>query len=895
MPVFFPSNVSTFSPTVNPVIFLSDNHGKGIGYFDAISGGNTNRNDIASGFRAPGFLAIVYDSTTPDADMYVYTSTATTDAAWTTTSNWTEFGGSVVNKDLGGNDLTQTADARTYDLDSASRTNPSLTFKDGATQDILKISENAGNYNVDIDGVALNLKTATDLRLEDDAGGQYVGLSAPSAVSASYTLEFPAAVATGDRLIQTDSSGVLSYAQASFSSNTLVIGAQSVDLSGLSSDNLATANLVQTASEDRTFTVADGQKLSFLATGGTSLLEINDTDTALYTGNTIPLRFNDADGSAYVGVVAPSAVTSYTLTLPNAVASGGDRLIQSDTSGNLSYAAASFTSNTLVIGAQSVDISGAGTNTNLGNTDLSSSATNRFFNLAVSGSLGFRTSGSSNLLSISAADSAIKTGANIPIRLLDQAAGDYVGLAVPSSVTSYTLTFPNEVAAGDRLIQTDSSGNLSYAELSYSTNTLVIGAQSVDIGGNDTNLATANLTQSDTARTYDLAASGTLAFRNSSSAALLTIDNNGQVITGNAVDLRLSDDTGGEYVGFSAPSAVSTSYTLTFPDAVATDDRLIQTDSSGVLSYAELTIGGNTIAIGAQSVHVSNIEFEGVAGVAVGNVSVGQEFDAGSDIQDLFNAIFVAFDIGSISKVSGGTTVAEHGDSVVFNDLCPSTGFNVTFSSPSQGTDNTLDIVVSGSNVDGFTQQTLISGAALPTDTSPTQTIAQSSMTFTTASNVTISDGSATGSVRVRANAQDDGGTDQFTSFSTVVSVRYRTYFFSSTTDLNSSSSQGTFDTLFGDVGSGALKTSRAGTNTTDSGNADSTKFTYFVQPEDFGAISAISLNGDTNVYTAADGGAFVLIGTNYTQSVNGETVTYRTYQSDTKAAYTSGQNLIVS
>ena len=128
-----------------------------------------------------------------------------------------------------------------------------------------------------------------------------------------------------------------------------------------------------------------------------------------------------------------------------------------------------------------------------------------------------------------------------------------------------------------------------------------------------------------------------------------------------------------------------------------------------------------------------------------------------------------------------------------------------------------------------------------------------------------------------------------------VVSVRFRTYFFTSTTDLEADSQQSTFDTLFGDVGAGTLAVSRAGTNTTDSGSAEYTKYTYFVQPENFGAISAISLNGDTNVYTAADGGAFVLIGTNYTQTVNGETVTYRTYQSDTKAAYTSGQDLIVS
>ena len=447
MPVFFPSNVSTFSPTVNPVIFLSDNHGKGIGYFDSISGGNIPRNDIASGFRAPGFLAIVYDSTTPDADMYVYTSTLTTDAAWTTTSNWTEFGGSVVNKDLGGNDLTQTADARTYDLDSAARTNPSLTFKDGASQDILKISESSGNYNVDIDGVALNLKTATDLRLEDDADGEYVGLSAPTAVSASYTLEFPAAVATDNRLIQTDSSGVLSYAATSFTSNTLVIGAQSVDLSGLSSDNLATADLVQTASTDRTYTVADGQKLSFLATGGASLLEINDTDTALYTGNNIPLRFNDADGSAYVGVVAPTSVTSYTLTLPDAVASGGDRLIQSDTSGNLSYAEASFTSNTLVIGAQSVDISGAGTNTNLATTDLTQTDADREYTLPSEGSVNFLDSNGDNIFAIFETSEefsntpTVEIGPGYRFVFTDGDENNYVGLKAPQTIsTTYTLT-----------------------------------------------------------------------------------------------------------------------------------------------------------------------------------------------------------------------------------------------------------------------------------------------------------------------------------------------------------------------------------------------------------------------------------------------------------------------
>jgi len=870
MPVFYPDEVQTNSPSINPIVLGLSNHINGLGYFDAISGGNTNRNDISANFRGAGFLAVVFNSVTPgDTDLYVYASTNVTDGAWTTTSNWAEFG-SGTGENLGNADLTQSADARTFDLNSAVRSNPSLTFKDGSDE-ILKISENGGNNSVDIDAVALTLKTATDLRLEDDAGGQYVGFSAPSTVSTSYTLEFPSAVASGGtRLIQTDTTGVLSYAEASLSGSNLLIGAQTVDLSGLD------------------------------------------------------------------------------------------------------------------------------TNTNLSNTDLTSTATNRFFNLAASGSLAFRTNGNSNLLSISASQNAIKTGANIPIRLLDAAAGQYVGLAVPTSVTSYTLTFPNVVASTNQLLQTDASGNLSYASASLSGNNLLIGAQTVDLSGLDTNtnLSTTNLTQSGTTRTYELPNSGTLAFNNNTSAAIFTIDNNGQVVTGNAVDLRLSDDTGGQYVGFSAPSTVSSSYTLTFPNAVATDNRLIQSDSSGVLSYAEASLSGSNLLIGAQTVDLTSISGDnlatanltqgsgnrtydvngqkltfqdsttellqvdgasdvvgimdgstlrfyddddsayvgltapgtvntsysftfptalttgaerflvadstgvisfgatglgfvsGVAGVSVGNVSVNQTFTQ-ANLQDLFNAIFVAFDCKSIASASrpGSSGVVEHGTAVSESDFGSLT---VTFSAPSLGDANSLDIVTLVSNLDQ-SGETVATGLSLPaSDSSPTRVVTTSEYAFTGIT-LTISDGNANGTLQFRANASKDSVNNNSSTFDAAI-VRFRAYFGASSTDLNSSGNPQTgFATVISDVSStySSLTASKNVTFTADSSSANASNFTYIIMPVGFGALTSIELNGSLPVLTS-----FNLVASNLTQNINGQTVTYRCYQSTTAGAYVAGDSL---
>ena len=65
--------------------------------------------------------------------------------------------------------------------------------------------------NLTFDGSNLTIGAQGDLRLADTTGGEYVGLQAPTSVSASYTLTFPAATGTADQILVTDGSGNLSF------------------------------------------------------------------------------------------------------------------------------------------------------------------------------------------------------------------------------------------------------------------------------------------------------------------------------------------------------------------------------------------------------------------------------------------------------------------------------------------------------------------------------------------------------------------------------------------------------------------------------------------------------------------------------------------------------------
>jgi hypothetical protein len=69
------------------------------------------------------------------------------------------------------------------------------------------------------------------------------------------------------------------------------------------------------------------------------------------------------------------------------------------------------------------------------------------------------------------------------------------------------------------------------------------------------------------------------------------------VVIGATGALRLSDTTGGEYVGLKAPGTVSSSVTFTLPGADGSADEFLKTDGSGNLTFAEVSGGTSWQAV----------------------------------------------------------------------------------------------------------------------------------------------------------------------------------------------------------------------------------------------------------------------------------------------------------
>ena len=74
--------------------------------------------------------------------------------------------------------------------------------------------------------------------------------------------------------------------------------------------------------------------------------------------------------------------------------------------------------------------------------------------------------------------------------------------------------------------------------------------------------------------------------------ANLVWDSSNGLVIGSQKELRLSDTTGGEYIGMKA-AGTTTDYTLTWPGAVAAGNGyVLKSTTGGVLSWAELEAGG---------------------------------------------------------------------------------------------------------------------------------------------------------------------------------------------------------------------------------------------------------------------------------------------------------------
>lgn len=115
------------------------------------------------------------------------------------------------------------------------------------------------------------------------------------------------------------------------------------------------------------------------------------------------------------------------------------------------------------------------------------------------------------------------------------------------------------------------------------------------------NLATANLVQSSTPRTYDVGSSqvlnfedGTVNFKNSSSETKIQISANSTnviaLLAGGALQFSDSDNTNNCTID--VPSNITSNYTITLPSAGPGGTKILQSDVNGDLSWIDTPSGG---------------------------------------------------------------------------------------------------------------------------------------------------------------------------------------------------------------------------------------------------------------------------------------------------------------
>lgn len=216
-----------------------------------------------------------------------------------------------------------------------------LTLPDGppSTNNYALVSNTSGNLSWKdfLDGNTETLLGTTSLKpvgaldamlaFYDDAGDNYIILRAPDVLTANTTFVLPAADGSANQVLKTDGSGNLSFVDQTTDTNT----------------NLGNSD--QTISADRTIELG-GNNIS-IENSGVEKLRIYNAGYIKSTGRIIVdgngsvggfLRLGDADSSNTVDLRAPSTISSnLAFVLPASDGTNG-QVLQTDGSGNLSFA-----------------------------------------------------------------------------------------------------------------------------------------------------------------------------------------------------------------------------------------------------------------------------------------------------------------------------------------------------------------------------------------------------------------------------------------------------------------------------------------------------------------------------------------------------------------------------
>jgi len=159
------------------------------------------------------------------------------------------------------------------------------------------------------------------------------------------------------------------------------------------------------------------------------------------------------------------------------------------------------------------------------------------------------------------------------------------GMKAASTVTDYDITWPAAVGSNGQYLQTNASGVLSWVSIAAVTTTLQ-DAYDNDVDGSNA-LITTNATDGSVViagtEKLQVTAAGGIDINASAATTSLSIANSGG---GTAIDMAGS--TSGIF-GMKAAATV-TSYDITWPAAVGSNGQFLQTNASGVLSWATVNL-----------------------------------------------------------------------------------------------------------------------------------------------------------------------------------------------------------------------------------------------------------------------------------------------------------------